>query len=688
MLTAWRTSMRFSRRRHCFPSGWQPQILAAILACGLHVALGAHAAPQSGANAAVAAGATAPGTPAPAAPTTATASPDAAVSASQPANATPGDAVSTATEPTGGRPYTSFLELWHARQAALGNGEADVAKEVLGRLVRAKLASGWPDLFVLGEALALDCRDALAAGQGEDALSLGVAAVALAPHRVATHTALARAEWQTGSPFAALRSTWRATVVAAQEPPSLRLHAGMVGLACAAGLLLAIAIFAFGALVRHGRELAHDLLHVLPPGATVWHGGFFVLLVALAPLFFQLGVATSVVLWLLAMSFYFELPERLGATVALCALGIAAAALPYLSAHLAYPNSRAEDCYASMRDAGALDAAQHLVSRPELGADDLWILGLRARWGGDLPEARQWLEQAVSKSKDADLLVSLGNVRYLSDDMPAAIEAYELAAKYDSDHVVASFNLWRAYSALGELQKANLANQRARAIDYDLVERLTEEAKRASGRFIVEPTLPRRLIDPPLVLGAQHFSAVQQAWRVLGGPLPRRGFALMSILVAGLVMLFGWLGTLGHVGRRCSRCGRISCLRCSPSMPSQSQCDECFRTTNSKARIDPQVRVKKEIEVHRYNAARTRTRHVLALLVVGAAQMSRGAALKGLALAMGFWTSCLLVAVSLGYLPPLPVAEQGLGGLAALSTGSLGVACYVLSLVDGLREAD
>ncbi len=488
-----------------------------------------------------------------------------------------------------------------------------------------------------------------------------------------------------GERYNALRSSWRAMAVGVQEPPLSRLVLGTAGAALAGGVFLAVALFALAALLRHGRALAHDLSHLLG-GAAPWQGGAVVVLMVIAPPCFSLGIACTLAVWLVIFAPYFELRERYTAMASLALLALISLALPAIGSHLGYPGSRAQDMYESARDAGAEQAAQRLAEASELDGDELWVLGMRARWAGRLAEARDQLTRAAEKSPETELWVSLGSVRYLDGDMGGAVGAYEQALGADSEHVGALFNLWRAYSAMAELQKANQANQRARAVDYDRVESLTEEAKRSTRPFIVEGQLPARLLTRPFVLGLGYYSAVQQAWAMLGGPVPRRAFSLGAGLAVLVVFLLGWLGALVHVSRRCPRCGRPACRRCASEMPDQAQCGECYSALVSKTNVDPQLRIKKEIEGHRHRARRAGTRHALAVMLAGAAQMSRGAADKGLALAAAFWTVALLLAFSLGYLQPLATTDTGLGTPVSVGLCVLLAVIYGLSLVDGVRE--
>jgi hypothetical protein len=366
-------------------------LLPLILAAAVAASSTGNAAPRPAAKHKVAT----PKKPAEAAP-----SAEAAPDADAPAAVQPEPARAAPPPASPARPsFASMNELWQQRRDALTRGDEAGAAKLLEALLDAKRSTGWPDVFVFGDALALEADAALLytrdAARGR---TLAAAAVDLAPHRPALRVLLARAQLAAGEgALSAAATLWQAAATARTEPALARRCTGQVFLAMAAGLLGAVALFVLVLLAKHSRALLHDLQHLLPRGLWHWHVAALVGLVLLAPLCLRAGAASVAVLALVVLSPYLKRQERLAAVVSLLLLAAVAFGLPQATAHFGYAGSRAHDLYLAVRDAGASDAAARLQAQAEPSALDLWALGLRARWDGDAEASTLLLGKAVEK---------------------------------------------------------------------------------------------------------------------------------------------------------------------------------------------------------------------------------------------------------------------------------------------------
>ncbi len=590
-------------------------------------------------------------------------------------------------EPITGKPLSFFIGLWSNRRAAMQRGDHETARKLLTEFVEAKRQAGWPSFFAYGDALAIEAERSLAQGAAERGRKLARAAVAIAPNRPHPHFALARAELAAGGgPIAALRACYHGVRLRFGEPFYLRIGIGNVLMALAAATAFVTSFLALVVIYRHGRSLFHDLRHLLPraalPAQVVVLGSTLVLL----PVFFRYGIVISAVFWLVLFAIYFDLRERLGAAVLLGLLAGFALGLPYLLSHLGYAGSRAQDIYLTVRDAGAQSAAERVRARQYLGPEELYALGLRARWSGKIEEARTWLDRASAIMPDRDLFITAGNVRYLAGDRAGAVAAYEQALAINPDDLVALFNLSRVYYATTEHHKAGELQRRAMSLDLDRVEALNEQAKRARGIYLVDPGVPRRLLDVPLELGSNYWRTVEQLWRFVAHKTERTTFAATAIASIFLIFLLGVSRKVVRPASRCPRCGEAACQRCHPKLNDQSQCGACYRAFIDHTGVDPGECIKQEIKAHRHRARAARARQILSLILAGSCQMLRGAFLPGVLLMIGFLTSALILLWALGVLPELAPRESGphwfTVGLASLGVAST----YVLSLRDGLRE--
>ncbi len=601
----------------------------------------------------------------------------------------PPAALPLAAEPleTTGKPFAFFADLWRQRRAALERGDGAAAKQLLDRLLEAKSDAGWPDVFVLGEALALESSQARHASETRAALELASAAVVLAPHLPAVHLELAQARWAASAgALPTLGSIWRAAQLSLSEPPLLRLRMGNLALALTLAIVLTTVWFALTALLRHGGTFVHDLKHLLPPGTTSLQATLLGIGVLCVPIFLRVGLGWTLLCWVGLMSLYFGRNDRLAAAALLGLLALAAGLLPQITSHLAYSRSRSQDVYLAVRDAGAEAAEARIKARPVPLPEELYALGLRARWSGRLSEAQDWLSRAAKGGAEDHLLVTLGNIQYLAGDTDAAIKSYETVLQRDADNVVALFNLSRAYYAKTDHQRAGEAHRRAMALEYDRVDQMNRDAKRVGRTYVVEGEVPRPLLAVSLEYGRQHTQAVAQLWSPFGGKSSRLVFAGAAAAVAALAWLAMFLAQLLRPSASCPRCGDPACRRCNPEMPNAQQCGQCFHAFVERTGVDPQTRIHKEISALRHRARRTRIQQVLSFLCAGAGQMARGAAPLGLGLMLVFLAALAVFLAAIGVLPELAPTSSGLGWLSSSLSFALGLTVYILGLVDGLRE--
>ncbi len=587
---------------------------------------------------------------------------------------------------TSGRPFSHFANLWQERRAALQKGDVAASDKLLEQIIESKEASGWPDITLFGEALVAEVTAALVAKDPARASALGLAATRLAPHLPGVHSAYARARWASEGGFGdAARGLWRAVAVSFSEPPLLRLRFGTVLVAIALALSAATACFVLFTVFRHLGSFTHDLAHLLPSGTTRLQATLVGITLLLVPIFLRVGLAWSVLAWVVLLGIYLELQERIGAVIILVLFGLLALGLPQVTAHFAYPGSRSQDIYRAARDASAEDAAARLSQRPRLGPEEMHVMALRARWSGDLATARDWLERALRAGADPELGILLGNIQYLSGDSEAAIKSYEHVLAKDPENFEALYDLSRAHYARADHQAAGQSYRKAMELDYSRADELQREAKRIGKSFIVDNPVPRSLLNVGLEYGRLHTLAVHQIWSFVGGKASRLAFALSCAGAALLVGLLAFARRGLRPSSSCPRCGLAACRRCNPEMSDQAQCGQCFHAFIQKTGIEPQVRIQKEIQAHRHRARRARLRQVLSLLVAGAAQMLRGSSLQGVVLMAGYLGSGLVLVTALGYLPEL--LATGTPRWLSLGLSGAGVLVfYGVALFDGMRR--
>ncbi len=586
-----------------------------------------------------------------------------------------------------GHDPVALLEIWHQRRQALEAGNEAGAKEQLSKLLDAKSAAGWPNLFALGDALARESRRSLMAGKVGVAVELAIAATELAPDRPAPQLAVAHALWANGGAIrGSMAALARAFTFGWREPPQRRARLGNLTLVMLVALLVASTVFSVVVLYRHARIMVHDVHHLFPIGATRLQTGLLGLAVLLAPVFFRLGIAWAILWWVTLMGMYYQRRERAGAILVLALLAGTPIVLPWATSHIGYPGSRFEDIYLAARDVGALDAAERIAERPKPLPEEVFILGLRAYWSCDLDCAADLLEQAIrAGASDPELFTELGNVRFALEDYPSALKYYEMAVGKDPSYVEAQFNLSRTYSAMANIRKSGEAYRRATEIDYERVEVFKEAAKRRGPHYVVQPGAPVRVLSLSKKIDVRHDWAVSHLWRLFGGRAPPLVFTAVALSALVLMVLMGWLARIARPSNGCPRCGRAACLRCNRELKDQKQCGQCYHAFVAREGVDPHTRIRKEIEVHRYQARTTRIRRVLSLMIAGTGQLLHGSSLRGLLFLSAFVASVLGLLMALGLIPePVPTLA-GVPWISVATTALLVVLFYGLGLWDVQR---
>lgn len=574
-----------------------------------------------------------------------------------------------------------FDTLWHRRQVAMSQGDYTAATAVLREMAEARRRAGWPDLPVYGEALAFESRGLGATGDWKRALEVANDAMDLAPHRIATHRALAAARWGTGDVSGSFGALAGGLALVAAEPPLLWARLGSVSIMAMFALASACVALIMAALYRHFLPLTHHLSrHFLPPGATQLQATLVVTAVLFTPALLCLGAVWSVLVWVAVLGPFLERRERWGGMLAVVLLMIVAVALPTVMMPLAYPGSRQDLIYQALRDT---DADVSSLGQPHGRPEEAYALGLRARWSGDGRKAALYLEKAVQQGLSSpDLFVALGNARLLHGDPLSAVQAYQKALDADPQHLLAMFNLSQVYLNLAD-PKATEVRNRAGDINVRAVNRLAAYAQ-ATGLLVVDPEVPRALLSATADDDGEHARAVAQQWRWFGGATPR-----LAVLPAALLVL-GWLIYLSRSHRAddyahaCNRCGEPACLLCERSLPNTSLCAECYEAFERDG--SQQLRIRKEIDSHRYHARVLATQRVFTVLLAGGGQLLRGETIRGLAVMTLFLTTGLALLSGFEVIPETVPTYGTSMGLFRVMGGVLFAVLYILAIIDGQRE--
>ena len=585
-----------------------------------------------------------------------------------------------------GYSYPYFEEIWNRRRQALQQGDSAGASVLLVELRIAKERAGWPDFFIFSDALVTESRAAMAAHDFHHALELAQAAVSLGPHRPGAHTALSAALWAGGDLGASIATLNDALTMLLREPPLVWTRLGNLAVSMVVALLLSAIGFAAFIFYRHGTRLFHDIGHAMPVGASATQKRLFLATFILLPFLYRTGAVSTCIVWLLFLAPYYTRRETAAAAILLISFALAPLALPQLTSYWTYPGSRAEERYLVARDAGADEAALQMAGRTDTSAEDLLVLGMRARWSGDLTRARNLLAQASTLAETLpQAQVEIGNVSYLTGDAPAGIVAYNKALALLPGYTLALFNASQIYPVAGDQLKADECRHKANDINHPQVVKY-DSLTQAIGLPVVEPAVPHEV----LLLGSaptpEHAYASLEFWQRIGGSSPR--WLNIAFALFGLGVLFAAkpLGVRYKLTGRCQRCGLAACRRCHPELQDTQSCRDCFIAFNDDGTTHQQVRIQKEIESHRFYAKRLKVQRAASIFVAGAGAIIRGGSLLGLALMFLFMTTAVALLMGFGLLPDPILSYSGLNNLFNMGYGVVAVAVYVFALINGQRE--
>jgi hypothetical protein len=134
--------------------------------------------------------------------------------------------------------------------------------------------------------------------------------------------------------------------------------------------------------------------------------------------------------------------------------------------------------------------------------------------------------------------------------------------------------------------------------------------------------------------GGRAVSGQLSLW-LLGTPnaLPQALYPLALVLALLGLSVAGQRAT----ARRCTKCGRSACRRCDAEVGvGGTLCGQCITVFTKRAAVAPQVKVRKQLEIDRFDRRKERLSWLLGLACAGGGHLLAGKPLWGAAFAFGF----------------------------------------------------
>jgi tetratricopeptide (TPR) repeat protein len=431
----------------------------------------------------------------------------------------------------------------------------------------------------------------------------------------------------------------------------------------AAAIIITAILFAITLFIRYARAIAHDFRELIGRQVTGGSVTVFAFALLFLPLFFWLGPMWLLFYWLALCFGYASAGERIATVVLLILVAAVPLALDWTSDRIAGVDSPVVMAAVSSSthtfEPEALRRLQEVLAFvPDQPALQL-LTGNLLNFEGAEDQAENYYRRAIQINPTyAGAHVNLGNLLFLKNEFPAAINAYEKAEKADPNLAIAFYNHSVAASEIYKYDLQGRMLERARRADRSFVERLTSNAP------------PQKVV--------MYSPAIADAWRIRGAiakqPAVRALFgnystfdparsALNPLTLAALIALA--MALLLWVTRRrsgfanaCIKCGRTFCHRCKSARESSTYCTQCIHIYLKRDGVSIDTKRKKLEEVTEHQGAVQIRNRIFATFLPGSAQMLESRTATG-AIGVFLFALVVLIAVFVGRLAPAlgPAAE-------------------------------
>jgi tetratricopeptide (TPR) repeat protein len=554
---------------------------------------------------------------------------------------------------------TQLEDRWWRRKELLERRGVAAASEAASEMIDFMRQEGIERLPEMSDALILEGRALLAAGDLTGARESFRFACELDRDSSAAWWSSAAAEWQAEQGLAAVaRLGLKAASAGLGEFWSR--YAGILNLLYV--IVIALLVTAVMTLVvlfmRHAPALVHAVDEKLPPG---WHpawrrgAGWLVVLAPVGTLF--LGLWATVV-WAVAL---LMVPARRPRWLLVSCIVVIALAGPVMRGVVGFGEVSTLDSARTAVDfaegtyrPGNLTTLGRLAEQHPDKA--MWKMLLARSLGLRDPDRTVSLLRASIELRpdDPDPKILLGNAFFRLGKSEQAGVLYRDVLASDPENLLATFNLARVRLALFEFDEAER-----------LVEQIRDESEKRLAA-LESASAGGDVVDPPVSLAEVAVA------EVVAAGFSRAAAKLRPLnwltLTAGVALLIGLVFARAGGPSVCERCGSGICARCAPGGREQYVCTACTHLASPRAGLAPAARAEQARRVERHLGRLRRGRIVGQAIWPGLPLIHEGRLVSGLVLA-GMWAA--LVVGSVSYHALLP-AEHALG------TGLRGTVSVVL----------
>jgi tetratricopeptide (TPR) repeat protein len=479
------------------------------------------------------------------------------------------------------------------------------------------------------------------------AIELALSAVELAPELPSAHFGLAQAYFDADPAEVGrwMKQFGVAAEKALRDPRYLRPMLADFG-SGALYALVATAIAVTAVLfIRRARYYLYDIHWFFPRVVARWQSVAVGMLLVLSPLLLRSGVVPVLLVLFVATALYMTVPERAVTAVAIGMLG----AVPVLAGQLVdtttFSGSAAERVWTVETGGPGAEAQARELTRlaveNQASFAELAALGTFELRRGKLDLAITHLKAALDKKNDQPQATNnLAVAMLLSGDLENPRTLLPAAAKADPGFAAPLYNQWRLMqrrhmvggdAAAGEVDQGNSALAEAKQRDPSLAQRFDPPQDKLNGNqvMLVAP-LPRDLVLELAKIPNASARVQSQMTQSILGEVPEVIAPFYPGVLALLFFLFGFLALNVEAARACNKCGRPVSQREDRELSKASQmCTQCINVFARKGVVPPSLKVRKQVEVARYQQTLSRASYVFGLLCSGMGHVFSGWPVRG-----------------------------------------------------------
>ncbi len=547
--------------------------------------------------------------------------------------------------------------LWEAFRVANLGSDVSAEQKARSALLRIRSALGSPDMEHWSMGLIRAAKGHADKGDVGGAVEIAESAVQMAPHLAPAWSGLAEIYFQT-DPTSVARSGHSLAMALKWSVLDRRYQRALVAnIASVLGMAWAILsiVYFLVMLLRRGRYFLYDFHFLFPRAIARWQSALLAYIVLVAPVVFRAGLVPWLLVLFLALTLYLSLAERVVGAVLIAGVTALPLISEWVTHRTAFSQTPAEPLsLLEQAEPGSERIAKQfltLVQENKATFEQTFALGTFELRRGNLESAVTHLKAALAlRSEDPSARHNLGVALLLQGDLENPRALFTAVLHSNPNSAATHWNmarlLQRRYEtygeqAAGDVDRARESFLKAQALDPDLPTS-TEVPKEggAANSLLRLVNLPAETLFAFAKSNEAPKRVRAQLSLMLLGDVSEPFAYLYPVFVSAALVAFGSLSRRLAAARPCSRCASAVSIRGAPELSVGSQlCSQCVNVFTKRNAVLASAKVRKQLEIARYEAARDRTTSLLGVVFSGVGHLFAGSPVRGTAFAF-----CFLVA--------------------------------------------